>query len=317
MAESFADLSHHQGSVDLAAYKRAGHRTIILKATEGVNFVDPAFAARWREAGRQGLRRVAYHYARNVNSGASEFDFFIRAVDAAGGLGPDDLLCLDSEDTQTPARARGQASEFTHRGADTGHPVGWLYTGNWYANPNRLTPEVLPVGWRRLWLSNYDGSVPDDQVRVPVGWDRSALYARQFTDRATVPGVGGTCDYSRLLIDWTGEQDMPLSDAEWAKLQKMVDDSRAETLRVIDANLGEKAVNNPKAWVNSGIAARLGAEFARDLAPLLDDEAKLTQAVNDAVAKVPGGTGSADAEVVKAAVRQVLSDVRLSAPEQS
>jgi GH25 family lysozyme M1 (1,4-beta-N-acetylmuramidase) len=201
VAEQIADLSHHQGTFDVAAYKAAGHRTVILKATEGTGYVDPTFTARWRAAGNAGLRRIAYHYTRAANNGATEFDWFLTAVTNAGGLRDGDLLCQDVEDTDTPARAAANSREFGARAAARGYPTGWVYTGRWYANPNGITAGLYPPGWRQLWLSHYDASVTDDQILMPTGWARSQCVARQFTDRANVAGIG-SCDYSRLLIPW-------------------------------------------------------------------------------------------------------------------
>lgn len=211
MTTTFADISHHQTSVDLAAYKAAGHDRIVMKATEGTGFVDPAFADRWREAGRLGLARVAYHYSRAKFDGAVEFEHFWSVVQAAGGIGQRDRLCLDVEDTNTPARAVANCREFGARAIAsdiTGVTRGMVYTGNWYvkqvaqAGGGALAADVFPPGWRHLWISHYDGSVPDDEILIPAGWSRDQVVARQFTDRATVPGVSGGCDYSRLFRDW-------------------------------------------------------------------------------------------------------------------
>jgi lysozyme len=56
------DLSHHQGRVDWDALKAAGVDFAFIKATEGGDFVDPRFAENWRQAGRVGIRRGAYHF---------------------------------------------------------------------------------------------------------------------------------------------------------------------------------------------------------------------------------------------------------------
>jgi hypothetical protein len=72
------------------------------------------------------------------------------------------------------------------------------------------------------------------------------------------------------------------------------------------------------AAVKAAVAAQADDEtrILAALAPLLDDEAKLTRVVEQAVAGIPGGP-AADVEAVKAGVRAVLSEVRLSAPQPS
>lgn len=202
MSEEFADISHHNGTVNLAAYRNAGYRRIITKATEGTAYVDPTFEVRWRAADILGLDRVAYHFARAKFNGADEFDHLISVVNAAGGLGPRDRLCLDAEDTETPGRARANAAEFTARAVQRGYGVGLFYTGKWYADPNRLTADCLAPRWRQLWLSDYTPGQADSAIEVPVGWARSQIAARQYSSTvANVPGIG-TCDMSRVLNDW-------------------------------------------------------------------------------------------------------------------
>src|SRR5262249_36164038 len=180
---TFADISHHQATVDLAAYARAGYDRVFLKATQGTGMTDPAFAARWRQAGALGLARGAYHFAEAVGSGAADFDHFIAVVSAAGGLRPADLLCLDSEDPSASARADEHAREFTNRAAARGYPNGCLYTGRWYAEPANLQPDDLAPGWRRLGVSDY-GTAADTAILLPAGWARTQALARQHSESA-------------------------------------------------------------------------------------------------------------------------------------
>ncbi|HEY9475486.1 MAG TPA: glycoside hydrolase family 25 protein, partial [Mycobacteriales bacterium] len=138
MAEQFADLSHHNADVDLAAYAAAGHTRVALKATEGTGWTDPEFADRWEQAGRLGLRRGAYHFARTATSGGAQADFLLKVVDAAGGMSAGDWLVLDLEDNSSSAamaRAWTFATEFAERMVARGHPDGLVYTGRWYATP--------------------------------------------------------------------------------------------------------------------------------------------------------------------------------------
>lgn len=216
MPESFADLSHHNSTVDLAVYAAAGYRRVIHKATEGTDYVDPTFSSRWREAGRLGLARVAYHFARAKFNGADEFDHLAATVAAAGGLGPRDRLCLDTEDTETPQHAKLNAIQFTNRAISRGYSTGLIYTGKWYADPNGITSSIFPPGWRGLWLSDYTPGQADEDIELPAGWSRDDLVARQYSSTATAAGIG-TCDMSRVLNDWLpmeGSDDMPLTDAD-------------------------------------------------------------------------------------------------------
>jgi GH25 family lysozyme M1 (1,4-beta-N-acetylmuramidase) len=300
---NFADLSHHQSAVDLAAYARAGHDRVMLKATEGLSVVDARFAERWQQAGRLRLARVAYHFGRAGNSGAAEFDHLLQVV---GGLGARDALCLDSEDTSAPGRAAAHAREFTARAVARGVRTGLVYTGRWFAEPNGITAAVVQPGWRQLWLSDY-GTAPDGGIALPTGWSRAQLVARQFTDHATVPGITGGCDYNRVLADWIDnappEDDVTLTAAQAATLADIaagVNDLQAKMDRTRDVTLLNMGNRQIAAQAALDAQAKTLAALGVVVGAQADDEAKLTAAVTAAV-------GGAEQRIIDA-VRTVIID---------
>jgi len=196
---NFADLSHHQDSLNVSVYSTQ-RKVIALKATEGTGFTDPTFKTRWGAC--KGLRRIAYHYAKPKFNGADEFDHCWSVVKAAGFDPHNDIIALDVEDPDVPTRAAANAAEFVKAAVAAGLDRGLVYTYPNYAKVNGITPSLFPVGWRRLWFANYS-STPDAQLTLPPGWSRDQWYARQFTSTATIPGVSGTnTDDSRILKDW-------------------------------------------------------------------------------------------------------------------
>jgi GH25 family lysozyme M1 (1,4-beta-N-acetylmuramidase) len=58
------DISHHDKNVPWDELIREGNVFVMMKATEGTGFTDTAFLDNWREAGRRGLIRGAYHVMR-------------------------------------------------------------------------------------------------------------------------------------------------------------------------------------------------------------------------------------------------------------
>src|SRR5947207_1997886 len=56
------DLSHWQAPVDFARAKSAGIAAVILKATQGSDWVDVAFAQRFAAASASGILVGAYHF---------------------------------------------------------------------------------------------------------------------------------------------------------------------------------------------------------------------------------------------------------------
>jgi lysozyme len=198
----FADVAVYQRGLDVGAYARAGYDRILVKASEGTSYVNPLFAVWWAAAGALGLARGAYHYAKPSRwSGAAEADHFHRTLRAAGGLGPQDWVCLDVEEPGQEHRAAAHAAGFCERMVELGYREGVVYSGTYYLGPAGLTADRLPEGWRRLHLANYN-PVGDSRVPLPPGWPRERLVARQYTSTASQPGIPGRSDANRVVREW-------------------------------------------------------------------------------------------------------------------
>jgi GH25 family lysozyme M1 (1,4-beta-N-acetylmuramidase) len=70
----------------------------IVKATEGLDFRDKAFARHWKKLGNKGIVRGAYHFAHPRNNPIAEADFFLSVVNRQPAKAGD-LLVLDLETT--------------------------------------------------------------------------------------------------------------------------------------------------------------------------------------------------------------------------
>jgi GH25 family lysozyme M1 (1,4-beta-N-acetylmuramidase) len=220
MTSEFADISSYQQGADIAAYAAGGFRRILLKATEGTTYTNPYFDSWWRKAGAHGLSRGAYHFALPSKSGgAAEADHFVNKVRAAGGLGPRDWVCLDTEDPKERGGAAAEhAARFCERMVALGFGFGVVYSGTWYLEPAGIRAAKLPEGWRQLHIANYS-RVPDTAVPLPNGWSPEHVVARQYTDKAHLPGIPGGVDANRVVREWlkedvvTPEQMKELKDA--------------------------------------------------------------------------------------------------------
>lgn len=75
------DVSHHQGAIDWPAVASEGWiRFAYVKATEGADWTDPAFARNWRGARGAGLRVGAYHFFTFCSPGAAQARHFLSVV---------------------------------------------------------------------------------------------------------------------------------------------------------------------------------------------------------------------------------------------
>lgn len=76
------DVSHHQGAIDWSLLPAQGVDFAYIKASEGGDHRDRAFAANWSGARRAGIARGAYHFFTLCRPGADQAANFIAAVPA-------------------------------------------------------------------------------------------------------------------------------------------------------------------------------------------------------------------------------------------
>ncbi|MBD3730315.1 MAG: glycoside hydrolase family 25 protein [Sphingomonadales bacterium] len=74
------DVSHHQGQIAWAKLPAQGVDFAWIKATEGGDHVDSAFAANWQGARDAGIRHGAYHFFTLCRPGAEQAANFIATV---------------------------------------------------------------------------------------------------------------------------------------------------------------------------------------------------------------------------------------------
>lgn len=177
------DLSNNQGGFDAQAVKAAGYSGVILKATEGVGFVDATFRPRAQEAHAAGLVVGAYAFCHPGQNAGAQAQAFNDVVASAGVPVP--IRCADIEVQEGNVDAF--ASAFCPAAS-----INLLYSGAYFSE--QISTPIPGVEW---WLAAYGSQRPSPPWGVEAGW--------QFTDSANVPG-SGQCDES--IFD----------DARWAEL---------------------------------------------------------------------------------------------------
>lgn len=74
------DISRYQGEVDFGRLRAAGAHFVFIKATEGIDYVDPNFKRNWRGAQAAGLPRAGYHFMFWCRTAAEQARWFIENV---------------------------------------------------------------------------------------------------------------------------------------------------------------------------------------------------------------------------------------------
>lgn len=192
----WADLSSNNGAIDVRAYARSGRTFLMLKATEGTGYRWYGGDGLHTEAHAAGLNVGRYGWLRPDADPVAQADYFVDAIKDL--VRPGDVAMTDFEatygaaDPGDAARARQLRAFNTRIGNRLPHIDLWVYTGNWYlAGKPACQSEV------RRWpvvMSDYS-SYGDGQVPNPY---RLNYVARQYTDRASFPGLAGTGDGNRF-----------------------------------------------------------------------------------------------------------------------
>src|SRR5690242_5534722 len=144
----FADVSSNNGEINVAAYARAGHCLIAIKATEGVNYINPYHMRQSEIAHEYGLTVMHYHFLTD-ESPQQQLNHFRNEY--LRGWRAGDYVAIDSERSgRTPTKAETQDILVKCYSQTTHEPV--LYSGEAFLN------EVLTgihVPGNRFWIANY------------------------------------------------------------------------------------------------------------------------------------------------------------------
>ncbi|WP_280264301.1 glycoside hydrolase family 25 protein [Nocardia wallacei] len=186
--------------------KASGNNFAMVKATEGLNYVNPYFVPDSVLMRAAGVARGTYHYAHPELPPEPQAALYATLV--LGQNGPLDLppvLDLENSGGLPPAAL----IDWTHRYLNTVQaltgrvPIVYTYPTFWktaMADTNEFTRYPL-------WIADYRGN---DQPEVPGGWPTWTFW--QQTDSGRIPGIAGNTDinvYSGAQGDFARFANMP------------------------------------------------------------------------------------------------------------
>jgi lysozyme len=188
------DVSNHQDRIDWSRVKADGISFAYIKASEGMTFADPKYAAHVAGARSVGIKTGAYHFARPDTNSAhaardarAEADWFLSLAAPRSG----DLL--PALDLETGGLPESQMVVWTRawldrvRKAIGVRPLVYTYPYFWEQMGQTKAFRTYP-----LWIANYGVSEPT----LPGGWRRYAVW--QYSASGTVDGIPGRTDLDRL-----------------------------------------------------------------------------------------------------------------------
>ena len=188
-----SSYQHPNGvSINWSAVARAGHEFAIVKATEGTSYVNKYFAADYTGIRNAGMVRGSYHFARPstpvASSAAAQARFYVAhlgSTKTTNTLPP----ALDLEVTGGLSRVSliTWAQDFLLDVRNLTGRTPMLYTYPYFWSSTLADPAAFSR--YPLWMAAYSGG-------VDVG---ATLW--QYTAGATVSGIKGKVDMSKVLAD--------------------------------------------------------------------------------------------------------------------
>lgn len=188
------DESNNQGNID--------NRLVpgdfdIIKATEGVGYVDPNCDANYQQAKAAGKLPGVYHFARpDGNAAVDEAKWFVSQVQ--GYLG-EAVLVLDFE---TAPLDPNWAKTFCDTVYELTKVRCWVY-----ANQNTFNTLDWSAVWPNYaaWVASYGMNnqqngygAPAAPVSITGNW---TIVAWQYTSKGILPGWGGDLDLNVAYLD--------------------------------------------------------------------------------------------------------------------
>lgn len=186
------DVSQWQGNIRFLLVERAGIEFVYIKASEGIDLIDPFFRRNYNGAREAGLPVGFYHYltARSANAARQEAHHFVSVTE---GLVCEGKMALDFEDLAglTDGEINEIALAFLQAVEDYSNRQAAIYVDA--SNAMRLTP---PIAAYVLWIAQYDVEYPDmsgNPWNTWAGW--------QYTDTGRVAGIQGYVDRDTFTED--------------------------------------------------------------------------------------------------------------------
>ena len=195
-------------STDMSAYKRAGARQAIVKATEGLGYINPKAGVQVKSAHNNHMYLHAYHFAtfgNNVGRAKMEAKFFVAEAKKLN-ISKKRYLWLDWETGDgnvviNPAYSNTKAIlAFMKVCHSAGYKVG-LYSGAYILKQYVDTAKIVKKYGTCLWVASYATMGRIDKPDFNYFPSMNGVAIWQFTDNWCGLNVDGNITLKELITD--------------------------------------------------------------------------------------------------------------------
>lgn len=182
----FVDLSHHHPDFDVTKYTAP---IFINKTSQGIAMVDITHGKRQRLCKEHGIKYGGYHFYECKNNWKIQLEHYFAAH---GEFVLPPILDYEMSGGNTLSQLRANAPNAYLWMCEAEKRTGMtpiLYIGYSLAKELGFGPE-----WKRFlpWFPRYAGALG----AIPSPWVEADMFAWQFTESGTYPGIKDHCDIS-------------------------------------------------------------------------------------------------------------------------
>ena len=201
------DVAVYQ-STDMSAYKRAGARQVIVKATEGLGYINPKASAQIESTHANHMYLHAYHFAtfgNSVSRAKMEAKFFVSRAKKLN-ISKKRYLWLDWETGDGNVVINSAYSNtkailvFMKICHDAGYKVG-LYSNAYVLRQYVDTAKIVKKYGTCLWVASYATMDRIDNPNFNYFPSMNGIAIWQFTDNWCGLSVDGNITLKELITD--------------------------------------------------------------------------------------------------------------------
>jgi GH25 family lysozyme M1 (1,4-beta-N-acetylmuramidase) len=180
------DISNHQPNIDFNALKNSV-QVVIMKATEGISYVDPKLESHYQGAKSVGFPVGFYHYFSEKTSPSQQAEEFYAAIK---NKQYEIIPVLDVEDNnqgKSASQITDRCLEFLNRFKELSGLDCMVYTGGYFGRDN-LDSRIKGY---KAWIAHYG-------VNTPMETGFSNVVGHQYTSSGSVQGINGNVDLNNF-----------------------------------------------------------------------------------------------------------------------
>ena len=181
------DVSMHNGNVDYAQVKQDGVEVVIIKATEGIDYVDPYLERNYTNSKQNGLYTGFYHFMSEKTEPTRQAEDFYNAIkDKEYNVIP--VLDIETNYKERSSKeVTDRCLEFLNRFKELSGIDCVIYTGGYFGR------DVLDnrIKTYKAWIAHYG-------VTEPMYTGFSDVVGHQYTETGRIQGIEGNVDLNNF-----------------------------------------------------------------------------------------------------------------------